>query len=167
MQDCEMWKKMSILKTGWGKAGSKLACLEALQWVHIIQNPEKYNYMCKRPFLKITWLSKATMPLDFQEIIFRVYFIINTYKIFKIEFYIVSSFSTVSLYRNLYPAKKNALYHSNSSVSTPTQVRKSICKINEYSGIFWGACWNKSLHLFCKILKVRVQCFFETFLWLG
>ena len=35
------------------------------------------------------------MPFDFQEIIFRVYFIINTYKIFKIEFYIVSSSSTL------------------------------------------------------------------------
>ena len=76
------------------------------------------------------------MPFDFQEIIFRVYFIINTYKIFKIEFYIVSSSSTLSLYRNLYPAKKTVLRHSNSSISTPTQVRKSICKRNEYSGIF-------------------------------
>lgn len=132
-------------------------------------DPEKYthNYMYKRPFLKITWLSKAIMPFDFQEIIFRVYFIINTYKIFKIEFYIVSSSSTLSLYRNLYPAKKTVLRHSNSSISTPTQVRKSICKRNEYSGIFWSACWNNSLHLFCKNLNTRVQRFFKTSLSLG
>lgn len=58
------------------------------------------------------------------------------------EFYILSSFSTLSLYRNSYPAKKNAFHHSNSSISTPTQVRKSVCKkkrnILEYSEVVAG-----------------------------